>query len=56
MKDTTAYKNSFRKEVYDQINLVLPKGYKETLKAEAASKGTSVNSLIKSLIDEAIKV
>lgn len=42
----TAYQNEFIKQAYDRINLTVPKGEKEKIKAHADSMGESVNSFI----------
>ncbi len=47
--DRTAYKNRHIKEHYDRINLVIPKGEKERIKAVAAEIGLSVNEYIYTL-------
>lgn len=51
----TAYQNEFIKQAYDRINLTVPKGRKEEIKAAAERHGESVNSFINRLIDEAIE-
>ncbi len=40
---------------YDRIDLKVPKGKKEQIKAFAESKGESVNGFINNAIDEAMK-
>ena len=40
----TEYKNNFGREHYERINLVVPKGMKDIIKALASSKGMSVNA------------
>ena len=42
----TAYQNEFIKQSYDRINLTVPKGEKDKIKAHAESMGESVNSFI----------
>jgi predicted DNA binding CopG/RHH family protein len=42
-------------KAYDRINLTVPKGDKEKIKAHAESKGMSVNSYINDLIKEDMK-
>lgn len=42
------------KERYDRIQLVVPKGYKDTLKAHAEKQGESLNAFINRAISEAI--
>lgn len=51
----TAYKNKFLAENYDRINLTVPKGQKEKIKAHAESKGKSVNGYINDLIEADMK-
>lgn len=52
MAGNTEYKNKFNQEKYDRINLIVPKGKKETIKEYAESKNESVNGYINRLIDE----
>ena len=44
--------NKWIEKAYDRINLTVPKGKKETIKAHAESHGQSVNSFINEAIDE----
>ena len=44
------YNNDYNARVYDRINLIVPKGDKETIKARAAELGQSVNGYINKLI------
>lgn len=46
------YINQYTKENYDRITILRTKGDRERLKALAASKNTSVNEMINSLIDK----
>ena len=46
----TEYKNNFGREHYERINLVVPKGMKDIIKALASSKGMSVNAYIQDLV------
>lgn len=48
------YNNEFNKNAYDRINLTLPKGEKEVIKAHASKTGESVNGFINRAIDETI--
>ncbi|MCL1994603.1 MAG: hypothetical protein FWG63_00180 [Defluviitaleaceae bacterium] len=50
----TRAKNKYRDKTYDQINIVVKKGKKETLKAHAATKGESLNGFVNRAIDEAV--
>ena len=52
MAGKTDYKNQWQKENVDRINLTVPKGKKERIKAHADSKGQSVNGFINEAIDE----
>lgn len=49
------YKNAWIAEKLDRINLTMPKGRKEELKAHAAARGESVNAFINRAITEAIE-
>lgn len=49
-KDAFAYNNKYNKEAYDRINLTVPKGEKEKIKAAADQTGESVNGFIWRLI------
>ena len=54
----TEYKNNFGREHYERINLVVPKGMKDIIKALASSKGMSVNAYMQDLVrkDQCIMV
>ena len=47
--------NKYMKENYDRINLTVPKGSKEAIKAHAESKGESVNGFISRAIEETME-
>ncbi len=47
--------NKYMKENYDRVNLTLPRGMKDTIKAHAESQGESLNAFINRAIDEAIE-
>lgn len=51
----TAYQNKFIAEAYDRVNLTLPKGRKEEIKAHAESRGESVNGFINRAIENQIE-
>lgn len=53
--DKVSYNNAFNSKAYDRINLTVPKGAKEAIKAHAEKNGESVNGFINRLIDEAMK-
>lgn len=46
--------NKYVKNNYDRINVTMPKGKKDTLKAHAEAMGESVNAFINRAIDEAM--
>ena len=48
--DPTSYKNDFAKKNYDRINLIVPKGKKDELKAYAKAEGKSLNEYLNDLI------
>lgn len=48
--DRNKYKNNFIREHYERINLVVPKGMKDTIKFLALNRKMSVNSYIQELI------
>ena len=48
--DKVAYNNSFNAQAYDRINLTVPKGQKDLIKAQAEKNGESVNAYIYRLI------
>lgn len=55
MTTKSEYRNSWIAEKLDRINLTMPKGKKEIVKAHAESRGESVNAFINRAIDEAIE-
>lgn len=52
--DKVAYNNKYNATAYDRINLTVPKGYKQTIRAHAERTGESVNAFIYRAIDEAM--
>ena len=44
--DKSAYRNNWIAEKLDRINLTVPKGQKDTIKAHADAHGESVNAFI----------
>ena len=46
--------NKYMKENYDRVNLTMPKGEKNAVKAHAEARGESVNSFINRAIKEAM--
>lgn len=55
MAGKTEYKNNWQKENVDRVNLTMPKGKKDTIKAHAEAQGESVNGFINRAIDETMK-
>ena len=55
MAGKTEYKNNWQKENVDRINLIVPKGQKDAIKAHAEARGESVNGFINRAIDEAME-
>ena len=49
------YNNEFNKATYDRINLTVPKGNKDKIKAHAEENGESVNGFINRAIDETME-
>ena len=47
---TTDYKRAKNAELYDRLNLVVPKGRKAALEAFAKSRGESINGLVNALL------
>lgn len=47
-----SYQNSYNKEKYDRISLMLPKGDKDRIKMAAAAAGESVNEYINKAIKQ----
>lgn len=49
------YRNDWISKTYDRINLTVPKGRKEAVKAHAESQGESLNAFINRAITEAME-
>ena len=49
------WQNDYIAKTYDRVNLTIPKGYKETIKAHADARGESVNGFIYRAITETMK-
>lgn len=47
--------NKYVKANYDRINVTIPKGRKDEIKAHAAARGESVNAFITRAIDETME-
>lgn len=54
-KTSAAVKNRYINKAYDRINLTVPKGDKERIKAYAEAQGKSVNGYINELIEADMK-
>lgn len=54
-KTSASVKNKYRDKVYDQINIIVPKGYKDELKALASAQGDSLNGFINAAIKERVE-
>ena len=50
-KASTKAQNKYIAKAYDRVNLVLPKGQKDIIKAHAESLGESVNGFISRAIE-----
>ena len=50
-KTSAKSKNDWIAKAYDRINLTLPKGRKDIIKAHAEGRGESVNAFINRAID-----
>lgn len=55
MATKSEYRNSWIAEKLDRVNLTMPKGKKDIIKAHAESKGESLNAFINRAIDETIE-
>lgn len=55
MAGKNEYKNNWIAEKLDRINLTVPKGQKEQIKAHAEACGESVNAFINRAIDETME-
>ncbi len=53
-RTSAAVKNRYNAKVYDRINLTVPKGKKDEIKAYADDHHESVNGFINRAIDEAM--
>lgn len=48
----TRASNKYNAKAYDRLNIVVPKGKREKIKAHAESRGESLNGYVNRLIDE----
>lgn len=49
------YRNAWIAEKLDRVNLTMPKGKKDTVKAHAEAQGESLNAFINRAINEAME-
>lgn len=54
-KTSSTVKNRYNEKAYDRINLTVPKGQKEIIKAHAETQSESVNGFIQRAIQEAME-
>ncbi len=54
-KTSSAVKNRYNDKTYDRINLLVPKGHKEKIKAHADNHNESVNGFIQRAINETME-
>ncbi len=47
-----AYQNDYKREKYDRMELLLPKGRKEILKKKAKAAGVSMSEYINNLLEK----
>ena len=47
--------NRYNEKAYDRINIAVPKGHKDEIKAHAEGQGESVNGFINRAIDETME-
>lgn len=47
--------NKYNDKAYDRINVAVPKGQKDTIKAHAEGRGESVNGFVNRAISEAME-
>lgn len=55
MAGNTKYKNTFNKKNYDRIQIMVKKGYKETIKIYCDKHKISITNFIVSAIDDKLK-
>lgn len=54
-KTSNESKAKYNAKAYDRINIAVPKGQKDTIKARAEAKGQSINAYINTAIEEKLK-
>lgn len=55
MAGNSEYRNKWISEKLDRVNLTMPKGQKETIKAHAEAQGESLNAFINRAITETME-
>lgn len=55
MAGKTDYKNQWQKDNVDRVNLTMPKGKKDIIRAHAEARGESVNGFVNRAISEAME-
>ncbi|WP_312615060.1 Arc family DNA-binding protein [Oscillibacter sp.] len=55
MAGKSEYRNTWIAEKLDRVNLTVPKGQKDAIKAHATAQGESVNAFINRAITEAME-
>ncbi len=55
MAGNSEYRNKWISEKLDRVNLTMPKGQKDIVKAHAESRGESVNAFINRAIQETME-
>ena len=55
MAGKTDYKNQWQKENVDRVNLTMPKGKKDIIRAHAEAQGESTTGFINRAIDETME-
>ena len=55
MAGKTDYKNQWQKDIVDRVNLTMPKGKKDIIRAHAEAQGESTTGFINRAIDETME-
>ena len=54
-KTSAEVKNRYNAKVYDRLNIIVPKGKRDIVKAHADQRGESLNGFVNRAIDETIE-
>ena len=54
-KEYYAYIDNYKRENYDSVRILVPKGYRDTIRGHASARGESNNAFIIRAIREQIK-